>query len=83
VWRVAFSPDSSRVAAVSADGTAQLWDAATGRSALMLRGHEEQVWALAFAPDGRSLVTGSWDGTARVWGVAPIAIVGGRLVADR
>jgi WD40 repeat protein len=49
----------------------------------MLRGHEEQVWALAFAPDGRSLVTGSWDGTARVWGVAPIAIVGGRLVADR
>jgi WD40 repeat protein len=55
---------------VSADGTAQLWDVATGRAAPLLRGHTDQVWGVAFAPDGRSLFTGSWDGTARAWGVS-------------
>jgi WD40 repeat protein len=81
VWKVAFSPDGSRVAAVSADGTAQLWDTATGRPASMLRGHRDQVWAVAFPPDGRSLVTGSWDGSLRDWGVATADIARRRAAA--
>jgi len=67
------------VAAVSADGTAQLWDAVSGRSAALLRGHRDQVWALAFAADGRSLVTGSWDGTVRAWGVSAAEIARRRM----
>ena len=70
IWKVAFSPDGRRIAAVSADGTARMWDVATGRATPALRGHNDQIWGVAFAPDGRSLFTGSWDGTARVWGVA-------------
>ena len=70
IWKLAFSPDAHRIAGVSADGTAQLWDVATGRAAPLLRGHTDQVWGVAFAPDGRSLFTGSWDGTARAWGVS-------------
>jgi WD40 repeat protein len=70
VWKVAFSPDGTRVAAVSADGTAQLWDAESGRAVTTLRGHADQVWGVAFPPDGRSLLTSSWDGTTRLWGVA-------------
>jgi WD40 repeat protein len=59
---------------VSADGTAQLWDVASGRATPLLRGHTDQVWAVAFMPDGRGLFTGSWDGTARLWGVAAAEI---------
>jgi WD40 repeat protein len=83
VWKVAFSPDSTRVAAVSADGSAQLWDADSGRPALMLRGHADEAWAVAFAPDGRSLVTGSWDRTARLWGVSPGEIARRRAGSGR
>jgi WD40 repeat protein len=81
VWKAAFSPDGKRVAAVSADGTAQVWDVASGRALPMLRGHTDQVWGVAFAPDGRALVTGSWDGTARLWGVSTAEIARRRLAA--
>jgi len=70
VWKVAYSPDGSRLAAVSADGTGQIWDADSGRAALMLRGHADEVWAVAFGANGRTLLTGSWDGTLRVWGLS-------------
>jgi WD40 repeat protein len=55
---------------VSADGTAQIWDASTGRAALMLRGHADQAWAVAFTPTADALVTGGWDRTLRVWGLS-------------
>jgi WD40 repeat protein len=70
VWKVAFSPDGGRVAAVSADGTVQLWDAVSGRSAALLRGHRDEVWAVAFAPRGGQLATGGWDGDVRFWGLS-------------
>jgi WD40 repeat protein len=66
------------VAAASADGTVYLWDAASGRQVLAIRGHEDQVWALAFAPDGGSLLTGSWDKSARLWGRTPAEVAGSR-----
>ena len=83
LWKAVFSPDGKRVAAVSADGTAQVWDVASGRATPMLRGHTDQVWGVAFASDGRSLVTGSWDGTARVWGVSVAEIALRRVVKPR
>jgi WD40 repeat protein len=78
LWKAAWSPDGTRVAAASADGTVYLWDAASGRQVLALRGHEDQVWALAFAPDGGSLLTGSWDKSARLWGRTPAEVAGSR-----
>jgi WD40 repeat protein len=47
----AWSPDGRRVA-TAADGVVQVWDAATGRKQIAVKGD-----AVAFSPDGRHLAT--------------------------
>ena len=65
------SPDGSRGAAGTADGTVQLWDMGS-RSKLgpPLTGHTEQVLSVAFSPDGKTLASASADRTLRLWDVA-------------
>lgn len=70
VGSVAFSPDSSKVVTASKDGTARIWDAATGTPICKpLDGHSDEVSSALFSPDGRWIVTASLDGTARLWDV--------------
>ena len=64
---VAWSPDGTRLATGSRDGTANVWDAAGGRELLTLRGHAGPVLSVAWSPDGQRLATGNQDGMARVW----------------
>jgi WD40 repeat protein/energy-coupling factor transporter ATP-binding protein EcfA2 len=66
---VAFSRDGSRLATASADGTARVWDAASGTELNALR-HEGEVWGVAFSPDGTRLASASSDRTARMWELA-------------
>jgi hypothetical protein len=54
----------------SSDGTARVWDAATGNPLGIPLKHEQVVWSAAFSPDGARVVTASSDGTARVWDAA-------------
>ena len=54
----------------SADRTARLWDAATGRQLAVLHGHEDHVRWVAFSSDGAKVVTASSDNTARLWDAA-------------
>jgi len=64
---IAVSRDGRRVATASADGTARIWDAATGKTLAVLKGHAAAVWAVAFSPDGTLAATGSADKTIRIW----------------
>jgi WD40 repeat protein len=65
------------VITTSADRSARIWDAVTGRQLGVLVGHREPLLDGAFTPDGQSVVTLAKDVTARRWDVAS-----GRLMAE-
>ncbi|HKG18624.1 MAG TPA: WD40 repeat domain-containing protein, partial [Candidatus Limnocylindrales bacterium] len=63
---ISWSPDG-RLVAASSEGTARVWDAATGTVRHTLLGHGGFILSVAWSPDASRLVTGSSDGTAKVW----------------
>ena len=65
VAALALSPDGRRLASAAWDGTARVWDLATG-AALVLEGHRGNVNGVAFRPDGM-VATAGFDGTLRLW----------------
>ena len=76
----AFSPDGQRIVTASADKTARIWDAASGKPiGEPLRGHTGAVASAAFSPDGKRIVTASADNTARLWDAATGQPIGAPL----
>ena len=76
VISAAFSPDGSRLATATRDGTIRLWDPYTGDQQLVLRGHQARVTSVVFSPDGSRLASTSVDGTLRVWALDLDELVG-------
>ncbi len=62
-----YSPDGTRLATSSLDGTARLWRADTGAPIATLTDHQGAVWDIAFSPDGTLLATAGADLTVRLW----------------
>ncbi|MGE5203273.1 MAG: hypothetical protein ACM3O6_14540, partial [Acidobacteriota bacterium] len=54
----------------SDDGTARLWEAATGDELAVLRGHEDFFYSAVFDRSETRVLTASADGTAGIWDVA-------------
>ncbi|MFJ3894020.1 AAA family ATPase [Streptomyces sp. NPDC090083] len=67
VRAVAWSPDEAWIATGSLDGTARVWDAAAGASAVLLEGHAGGVMAVDWSPDSTRVASASRDRTVRVW----------------
>ena len=67
VWRIAFSPDSKRIASASRDNSVKVWDATTGQEIVTFMGHLGEVWAVAFCPDGKRVASIGRDAVVRVW----------------
>jgi len=69
IYDLAISPDGRTIATASRDGTAKLWDLATGNLKAILQ-HEGKVLHVTFSHDSKTLATGSEDRTAHLWNVS-------------
>lgn len=74
ITSVVFSPDSRAIATASWDGTARIWDVATGEEVRRFyHAGYQHVIKVAFSPDGRKLATACAitpigdNCTARIW----------------
>ncbi|MGP4022322.1 nSTAND1 domain-containing NTPase [Actinomadura sp. 3N407] len=70
VSSVAWSPDGSRLASASDDGTVRVWDVASRTRIALLRGHGDKVWSVAWSPDGTRVASACQDGDVRIWDVS-------------
>jgi WD40 repeat protein len=67
-----FSPDGQRIVTASGDGTARIWESASGQPVATLQGHTRPVVGAAFSSDGERIVTASDDGTVRVYRIVSL-----------
>src|SRR5207253_42253 len=67
VQALAYSPDGTRLATASHDGSVKLWEVATGRELRSYYGHSEAVRAVAFRPDGKLVASAGGDKEVRLW----------------
>ena len=64
---LAFSADSTLLAAAGRFNMINVLDAKTGKKLFHLAGHQKTTMSLSFSPDGKLLASSSMDGTIRVW----------------
>ena len=64
---LAFSPDASKLASGSMDGTIRLWETASGRELAVLPGHLQETTDVAFSPDGQTLASLCQGESLKLW----------------
>jgi WD40 repeat protein len=67
----AFSPDGQRIATIfPQDGSAHLWDVATGTEIRAFSSPGSLLTAVAVSPEQTMLASGAWDGVVLLWNTA-------------
>ncbi len=67
VFAVAFSPDSTRLAAAGADRAVRIWEVNSGREIMTIEDHADWIFDIAWSPDGKRIATASRDKTSKVF----------------
>jgi len=62
-----WSPDGTRLATTSNDGTVRVWDVASGETLTVITGHTPSSYGLDWSPDGTRLAGSDPTGTVRIW----------------
>jgi streptogramin lyase len=67
VRSVAYSPDGTKLATASRDGSVKIWDLANGHELIAFRGHgSEDVHAVQFSPDGKKIASAGGN-AIKIW----------------
>jgi WD40 repeat protein len=69
VLSVAFSSDGKFLATSDSDGVIILWDAASRKERMTLKGHKNRVNFVIFSPENHILASGSADKQVKLWHV--------------
>ena len=67
IGAIAWSPNGELLAAARGDNNVSVFDAESGRSQAVLRGHQGPVQDIDFSHDGDLLASWAWDNTSRLW----------------
>ena len=73
VFRLAISPDGTRLVTGGFDNTVRLWDMRSATEFLTLRGHTSSIHGLTFSPDGNRILSCSDIGAVVTWNALPLA----------
>lgn len=66
---LAWSPDGKRIASGGFDATVQVWDALSGKNALIYKGHTKLVTSIGWSPDGKHIASSGGDMSGKAWDV--------------
>ena len=67
VITVAFSPDGTRLASGSGDGTVRMWDIQTQTPEYTCKGHTHWILVVSWSPDGRKVASACKRGQISLW----------------
>jgi eukaryotic-like serine/threonine-protein kinase len=67
LYDMTISPDGRTFATAGDDGSVKIWDLASKKELLVLKGHSSGVHVVRFSPAGNLVATGGWDRTVRLW----------------
>lgn len=65
-----WSPDSSKVASASSDGTVRIWDVKTATTLTIFEQHNRDVFQVSWHPEGTLIASGDANGIIKIWNPA-------------